>query len=158
MTTPIALGRSVPPPSPQGGGVRKLTDTSTPAHRIYPVDRSKVDPSVIRAAEGMESMFINHMMSAMRQTIPKNDMDLESPASNIYRGMLDSEYAQKAAQVGGIGLADQIIAYLEAQRYTQGRGAGAPGRQEVAKEVQGEVQAKAQGVQGGTDEGQSNRK
>ncbi len=158
MTIPSALGRPLPPPSPLGGA-RKLTETSTPGQRVYHLDRSKVDPGVIKAAEGMETMFLDHMMSAMRQTIPKNDMDLESPATNIYRGMLDSEYAQKAVQVGGVGLADQIIAYLEAQRYTQERGSTAPRRQEVVGKARTETRAevRAQDVQGGTDEGQSIR-
>ena len=53
-------------------------------------------------------------------------MDLESPATEIYRGMLDTETAQRAAHAGGVGLADQIVAYLEAQRYTQQKGPTAP--------------------------------
>jgi flagellar protein FlgJ len=90
------------------------------------IDRSKVDPEVLKAAEGLETMFLDYMMKTMRQTIPKNDMDMESPATDIYRGMLDSEYAQKAAHRGGIGLSDQIIAYLEARRYNLPEGQGVP--------------------------------
>lgn len=73
---------------------------------------------MLQAAEGMEAMFLDYMMKVMRQTVPKNDMDLQSPATEIYQGMLDSETAQKAARTGGIGLADQIVAYLESRRYT----------------------------------------
>ena len=54
------------------------------------------------------------------------NMDLESPATEIYRSMLDSENAQKAVRAGGIGLSDQIIAYMEAQRYTLPQGHAAP--------------------------------
>ncbi len=61
-------------------------------------------------------------MKVMRQTVPKNDMDLESPATGIYRGMLDSEMAAKAAHNSGLGLKDQIIAYLQSQRYNLERG------------------------------------
>lgn len=98
------------------------------------IDRSKVDPSIVKAAEGMEAMFIDYMMKVMRQTVPKNDMDLESPASDIYRGMLDSEYAEKAAHVGGFGLADQIIDYLQSQRYNLIKGADMPQGMEKAPE------------------------
>jgi Rod binding domain-containing protein len=69
------------------------------------------------------------MMKVMRQTVPKNEMDLESPASEIYRGMMDSEYAQKAAHHGGIGLADQIIAYLDTQGYNHLVGQGVPAKE-----------------------------
>jgi flagellar protein FlgJ len=85
--------------------------------RVQQIDRSKVDPEVLKAAEGMEAMFLDYLMKVMRETVPKNDMDLESPATNIYRGMMDSEIAQKAAHRGGIGLAEQIIAYIESNRY-----------------------------------------
>lgn len=96
------------------------------AKRMPQVDRSKVDPEVLKAAEGMEAMFIDYLMKVMRQTVPKNDMDLESPATNIYRGMMDSEIAQKAAHRGGIGLAEQIIAYLDSNRYHLPQGQGGP--------------------------------
>lgn len=81
-------------------------------------DRSQVDPQIIQAAEGMEALFLDYMMKVMRQTIPKNEMDLESSATRIYRSLMDSEYATKAAQVGGIGLAEQIINYLTLHQST----------------------------------------
>lgn len=96
------------------------------AKRTVPVDRSQVSPEVLKAAQGMEAMFLDYLMKVMRETVPKNEMDLESPATQIYRGMMDSEVAQKAARHGGIGLAEQIIAYLESNRYhlTQGHQSG----------------------------------
>jgi flagellar protein FlgJ len=97
----------------------------SPTKTVPHVDRTKVDPQLVKAAEGMEAMFLDYMMKVMRQTVPKNEMDLESPATEIYRGMMDSEYAQKAAHQGGVGLADQIIAYLDAQGYNHSHGHGA---------------------------------
>jgi flagellar protein FlgJ len=70
----------------------------------------------------MEAMFIDYMMKVMRETVPKSDMDLESPTTEIYRGMLDAETSQRAAKSGGVGIADQIIAYLESQKYTLPKG------------------------------------
>ncbi len=99
---------------------------TTPAHATPVIDRSQVDPQILEAAEGMEAMFIDYMMKVMRQTVPKNELDLESPATNIYRSMQDSEYAQKAAHHGGIGLADQIIAYLGTSGYHFSEGQAAP--------------------------------
>lgn len=83
------------------------------------IDRNKVDPQIRAAGEGMEAMFIDYMMKVMRESVPKNEMDLDSPAADIYRGMLDSENSKRAAKAGGIGIADQIIAYLESQKYTK---------------------------------------
>jgi flagellar protein FlgJ len=104
-----------------GPGAARRAAT-TPAHRLPVIDKSKVDPQVRAAGEGMEAMFIDYMMKVMRETVPKSDMDLESPATEIYRGMLDAETSQRAAKSGGVGIADQIIAYLESQKYTLPRG------------------------------------
>jgi flagellar protein FlgJ len=114
-----------------------LTAPVTPDRRLPVVDKSKVDPQTLKAAQGMEAMFLDYMLKVMRETVPKEDMDLESPATGIYRSMEDSEYAQRAAQAGGIGLADQIVAYLESQRYTLPRGQGVPARAQAAHAVNG---------------------
>jgi Rod binding domain-containing protein len=80
--------------------------------------RDDVDPQIRKAAEGLESMFMNQMMQAMRNTVQESEFSLENPATKIYRGMLDSEISQQAARTNSIGLADQIIAYLEQRGYT----------------------------------------
>jgi flagellar protein FlgJ len=128
-------------------GDNALTAPTTPGKRVAVVDRSKVDPQMVKAAEGMEAMFLDYMMKVMRQTVPKNEMDLESPATQIYTSMMDSETAQRAARAGGVGLADQIIAYLESHRYTLPKGHAAPVRTPPDRG----------GVQGGTHAGQSER-
>lgn len=101
----------------------------TSSNRLPVIDRSKVNPQLRKAAEGMEAMFLDYLMKVMRQTVPKNDMDLESPATGVYQSMLDSEYAERAAHHGGIGLADQIIDYLQAQSYNLEEGHGAPNKE-----------------------------
>jgi Rod binding domain-containing protein len=76
----------------------------------------------------MEAMFLDFMMKVMRDTVPKSEMSLDSPATQIYTSMMDSETAQKAARAGGVGLADQIIAYWEADKYNLKKGQqGRPG-------------------------------
>jgi Rod binding domain-containing protein len=67
----------------------------------------------------MEAMFLDQMMQTMRKSVPKSEMSLDGPASEIYQGMLDSEYSKRAARAGGVGLAEQIVAYLDGARYTQ---------------------------------------
>lgn len=92
--------------------------------------RDDVDPQIRKAAEGMEAMFLDFMMKSMRQTVPKSDLSMENQATEIYRGMLDSEIAENTARsrTNGVGLADQIIAYLEARSYNQGSGKANDGR------------------------------
>lgn len=104
--------------------------------------REDVDPQIREAAEGMEAMFLDYMMKVMRDTVPKNEMSMENAATGIYRSMLDSEIAQKTARTNSVGLADQIIAYLEARSYN--------GKQGKATEGQSPRT-------GGTDAGQSIR-
>jgi Rod binding domain-containing protein len=103
-------------------GDNALTAPHTAAKRAPTIDRSKVNPQIVEAADGMEAMFLDYLMKVMRQTVPKNDMDLESPATDIYRGMLDSEYAKTAAHAGGVGLSDTIIAYMAPESYTLPKG------------------------------------
>ncbi len=105
-------------PDQTGASAQKAQDLPVSSSRRLPrVDWSHVDPKVREAAQGMESIFLDYLMKVMRETVPKNDLDLESPATGIYRSMMDTEVAQKAAQRGGIGLAEQIVAYLESNRY-----------------------------------------
>ena len=98
---------------------RDLDSGSTPVRREPVVDWKKVDPKVLEAAQGMEAMFIDYMMQTMRKSVGKSEMSMDNGASEIYQGMLDSEYAQRAAKAGGVGLAEQIVAYLDSNRYNQ---------------------------------------
>jgi Rod binding domain-containing protein len=151
-----ALGRPSFPLSPpkMQWGDNALTAPTTPGKRLPVVDKSKVDPVTLQAAEGMEAMFLDYMMKVMRQTVPKNEMDLESPATEIYRSMMDTETAQKAARTGGVGLADQIVAYLESQRYTLGRMQQQhPDPGQAMKQGQADQDGRRTG---GTHEGKSN--
>jgi flagellar protein FlgJ len=110
-------------------GSHALSSPVSSAKRVPQIDRSQVNPEILKAAEGMESLFIDYMLKVMRQTVPKNEMDLESPATDLYRGMLDTEFAEKVSHQGGVGLADQIIAYLVEQGYNQDQGQGVPGKE-----------------------------
>jgi Rod binding domain-containing protein len=119
------VNSSLAPSSPSSENARQAP--VTPAHRAPHIDRSKVDPEILQAAEGMEAMFLDYMLKVMRETVPKNDMDLESPATGIYRSMLDSQFAEKAAHQGGIGLAEPIIDYLQSRSYHGRMEQGVPG-------------------------------
>lgn len=122
--------------------------------------RDQVDPQIREAAEGLEAMFLNTMMQAMRGTVQENEFSLENPATKIYRGMLDSEIASKTAKNNSVGLADQIIAYLETRSYN-GNKAPVHGRTKpvaAAQEIQPQGSKVSKEVRtGGTDESESIR-
>ena len=103
---------------PVVSGPSSLTSSANDPVKKLP-QRKNHDPQIVAAAEGMEAMFLDYMMKVMRQTIPKNEFSMDSPAIEIYRGMLDSEIADKAAHTQGVGLADQLIDYLDSTRYTE---------------------------------------
>ena len=113
-------------------------------------NRDDVDPQIRKAAEGMETMFMDYMMKTMRGTVEKNDLDLENSATEIYRGMLDTETVQRAVHQGGVGLADQIIAYLEARSYNKPKGPATEG----AVQSRSPLKEIAKGSTGGTHEGE----
>lgn len=114
-------------------------------------NRDDVDPTIRKAAEGLEAMFVNTMMQAMRNTVEESEFSLENPATKIYRGMLDSEVSNQAARTNSIGLADQIIAYLEQRGYTGNKapvhGRPKPGAESKPLAVEPKVDKK---VHGGT--------
>ena len=158
MTMPIASARHNLPPSPPTHELRRggkdLTAQRTPSRQTVAVDRSKVAPETLAVAQGMEAMFLKIMMDAMRQTVPEGGMDLQNVGTRVYQGMLDAEYVDKAAKAGGIGLSDQIIAYLESHRYNSNRGYIDPTvRQGMAKPSDPTGEARHTG---GTHEGQLN--
>jgi Rod binding domain-containing protein len=114
-----------------------------------------VDPGIVKAAEGMEELFLEHMMQAMRKTVPESPYGLQNMGTQVYQGMLDSEYAKKAAHSGGYGLADLVIAYMDARGYNAKRGSKAP----EPPQGQGKAEAGVKPVTrtGGTDEGGTQR-
>lgn len=87
------------------------------APKVAKRSREDVDPQIRAAAEGLEAMFLNTMLTAMRGTVQESEYSLENPATKIYRGMLDQEVASQTARNNSVGLADQIIAYLEQRGY-----------------------------------------
>ncbi len=107
----------------------KSVSTVTPLTKKEPIDLSKVEPKVLEAAQGMESMFLDYMFSVMRKTVPQNEFNLENSATRIYRGMLDSEIAKKAAAGNGLGLTELIVENMKSRGYNvykNGEGQEAP--------------------------------
>ena len=88
--------------------------------RNQKVDADRATPEMRQAAEGLEAIFTEEMMKAMRGTVEKSEFSLRNSASDIYQGMLDQEYADIAARQNSLGLSEQIVDYwLRSQANTQ---------------------------------------
>ena len=88
--------------------------------RNQKVDADRASPEMMKAAEGLEAIFTQEMMKAMRGTVEKSEFSLRNSASDIYQGMLDQEYAEIAARQNSLGLSEQIVDYwLRSQANTQ---------------------------------------
>lgn len=70
-----------------------------------------------QAAVDFEALFIHQLLSTMRRTVPKSQLFPESPARDIFEGMLDEELAGISASAGGLGLSQMLLAQLGAQAY-----------------------------------------
>jgi Rod binding domain-containing protein len=70
------------------------------------------DSPIRQAAQGMEANFIREMMKAMRETVDESEETKNNRGLQIFRGMLDDEYAEKAARNPGLGVADLIVKQL----------------------------------------------
>jgi len=61
------------------------------------------------AATQLEGVFLQMVMSAMRDTVPKQSIFGEESASeSTWQSMLDDQYSQQMAGTGGFGLAAQL--------------------------------------------------
>jgi peptidoglycan hydrolase FlgJ len=82
---------------------------------------SEPDPALRSACEGMEALFITHMLSEMRKTVPKSDFLGGGRAEEIYTSLMDVELAKQMAGAGGLGLSSGLLEQLS-------RNGAAPGK------------------------------
>ncbi len=64
--------------------------------------------AIKKLSEEFEAMFLNLVLKSMRDTVPKNKLVDGGNAEDIYRSMLDSEYAKQLSHQRGAGIADAV--------------------------------------------------
>lgn len=68
------------------------------------------------AATQFEGVFLQMVMSSMRDTVPQLSIfGHDSASEQTWQGMLDDEYAQSMAKSGGLGLAQQLERQLRSR-------------------------------------------
>lgn len=75
--------------------------------------------SLKEAAKQFEALFMEKMLSSMRDAIPKSDLG-RSSQTEFYESLMDKQWAQHAAGQG-IGLAEQLVRQLTESVAFQGR-------------------------------------
>ena len=60
----------------------------------------------------LEGVFLNTLVSEMFKGLKTDSMFGGGHAEETWRGMMAEEYANEMARAGGIGIADQMVAYL----------------------------------------------
>jgi peptidoglycan hydrolase FlgJ len=82
-------------------------------------------PTTLReATQQFESLFVSQLMKSMRATVPESHLFGSESGQNVFRDMLDQEFASRAADSGGIGIGEMLYRQLcSNQKQAPDRGA-----------------------------------
>ena len=94
-----------------------------PVLAAQPMARPERSDPLREAAEGMEAQFLKEMMRNMRKTVQESPEAKANHGLQVFRGMLDDQYAEKAAKNQGVGLSELIVRQvMEMQEQARTRG------------------------------------
>lgn len=88
--------------SSASNGIKTMTDE----------ELAQRDKDIKEASVQLEALLLKMMYNEMWKTVPKNELFGDDNAMDIYRDMYNEELTKKAAEGGGIGLADFIYRQL----------------------------------------------
>lgn len=83
--------------------------------------RPTQEGEIKQLSEEFESLFLGLVLKSMRDSVQKSGLIDGGNAENIYRSMLDEEYAKQMASQHHTGLADQIAEFLIGQNQAKGQ-------------------------------------
>jgi peptidoglycan hydrolase FlgJ len=76
--------------------------------------KSNEDAKLRAVSKQFESIFVNQLVNAMRQTVNKEGGFLpEGPGEKVWQSMLDSEYAGKIADSNQLGFSNMVYEQLK---------------------------------------------
>ena len=90
----------------------KLDNSSTKIKTMTAEEVAARDKEIKEASVQLEALLLKMMYTEMWKTVPKNELFGDNNAMDIYRDMYNEELTKKAAEGGGIGLADYIYKQL----------------------------------------------
>jgi flagellar protein FlgJ len=72
--------------------------------------------AIKKTSQDFEALFIGMMLKSMRSTVGKDSLTGGGHGEEVYRSMLDQEYAQEAAKGGVLGLSrgleEQLVRHI----------------------------------------------
>ncbi len=83
----------------------------TPPDITVSKDPSDAKRRLVEAGQQFEAYFISHLMKVMRETVPKGVIANKQGA--YFESFYDQEIGLRAAQSGGIGIADMVETYVQ---------------------------------------------
>ncbi len=90
-----------------------MTDSiGGPRHASAPVQQDDPRARLRKASQDLESVFINELFKAMRQTVPDDGILSQDPGQDLFTGMLDERIAQSYAGQGRTGIGDALYHQL----------------------------------------------
>lgn len=90
----------------------KLNNSSTKINTMTDEETAQRNKDIKDASVQLEALFLKIMYNAMWKTVPKDELFGDGNAMDIYRDMYNEELTKKAAEGGGIGLADFVYKQL----------------------------------------------
>lgn len=98
---------SVSPAGP-GSGISKLEGVAGKEKTVSEKDRI----AARKVAKEFETLFTGIMLKTMRETVGKDSITYGGHGEEMYRSLLDQEYAKSISEGQGLGLAKTIEEYL----------------------------------------------
>ena len=79
-----------------------MTNAATGKAERMPAEREAA--AAKKVAKEFETMFVGLMLKSMRETVGKDKLTNGGHGEEVYRSMLDQEYAKSLTEHGGVGL------------------------------------------------------
>jgi flagellar protein FlgJ len=106
------------------------------------VDRSPASREAAAAkkvAKEFEALFVGMMLKSMRETTGKDKLSNGGHGEEIYRSLLDQEYARAMSENGGVGLAAMMERQLVKTASDSGRNQGVNNHDTTTQSAKTEV-------------------
>lgn len=94
-------------PAPGDGAAEKARQLQRQGHGSAGLSE-KQRLQARKVSQDFEGLFVGMMMKSMRSTVPQDKLTGGGHGEEVYRSLLDQEYATAAVRQGGLGLAQQI--------------------------------------------------
>lgn len=89
-------------------------DVEKGSERVSATAKNPKEQAKLRkACEDFESIFLNYLLTKMRESVPKNDLMGSDHGEDIYRGLMDEELTKQMAASGGVGLGSSLYKQLK---------------------------------------------